>query len=47
MFNGPDVDYGLALPLDDVMSSDELQKKKMLFLDKLKTVRIYYQRTEL
>lgn len=38
MFNGPDVDYGLALPLDDVMSSDELQKKKMLFLDKLKTV---------
>jgi len=38
MSNGPDVDYGLALPLDDIMSSEELQKKKMLFLEKLETI---------
>lgn len=34
-FSGKDVDYGLAEPLDDLLTEEELEKKKIFFLEKL------------
>lgn len=34
-FNGPDIHYGLAEPLDNIPTEEELNTKKKMFLEKL------------
>lgn len=37
-FSGPDTDYGLAEPLDNIITEQEFDIKKKLFLEKLKKI---------